>query len=98
VIVTRSEYSLREVYTEIEEKTQQMGLIVNEKKTTYMIVSATQKGRQTQNWKVGDKVFERVSSFKYLGNVIHKEGRIRECVKDRTQEGNRAYADNHHML
>jgi predicted transcriptional regulator len=89
---------LRQVYREIEEKTQQMGLIVNEKKTKYMIVSATQIGRQTQNWKVRDKVFERVSSFKYLGNVIHKEGRISECVKDRIQVGNRAYAANHHML
>jgi hypothetical protein len=39
-----------------------------------------------------------VSSFKYLGNVINKEGRISECVKDRIQVGNRAYADNHHML
>jgi len=34
----------------------------------------------------------------YLGNVIHKEGRISECVKDRTQVGSRAYAANHHML
>jgi len=75
-----------------------MGLIVNEKKTKYMIVSTTPKGRQTQNWKVGDKVFERVSSFKYLGNVINKEGRISECVKDRIQVGKRAYAANHHML
>jgi hypothetical protein len=69
-----------------------------EVKTKYMIVSATQKGRQTQNWKVGDEVFERVSSFKYLGKVIHKEGRISGCVKDRTQVGNRAHAANHHML
>jgi len=53
-----------------------------------MIVSATQKGRQTQNWKAGDKVFERVSSFKYRGNVIRKEGRISERVKDRIQVGN----------
>jgi hypothetical protein len=51
----------------------QVGLIVNEKKTKYMIVSATQKGSKSQNWKAGDKVFERVSSFKYLGNVINKE-------------------------
>jgi len=63
-----------------------------------MIASATQKGRQTQNWKVGNKVFERVSSYKYLGNVINKEGRISECVKDRIQVGNRVYAANHHML
>jgi len=63
-----------------------------------MIVSVTQKGRQTQNWKVGDKVFEIVSSFKYLGNAINEEGRIRECVKDRIKTGNRAYAANHRML
>ena len=75
-----------------------MGLIVNEKKTKYTIVSATQKGRQTQHWQVGDKVSERVSSFKYLGRVINKEGRISEYVKDRTQVGNRAYAANRHML
>ena len=62
-----------------------MGLIVNEKKTKYVIVSATQKGRQTQNWKVGVKVFERMSSFQYVGNIIYKEGRIGECVKDRIQ-------------
>ena len=98
VTVTKSETRLRRVYREIEEKTQQMGLIVNEKKTKYMIVSATQKGQQTQNWKVGDKVYERAPSFKCLGNVIHYEGRISECVKDRIQVGNRAYAANHHML
>jgi len=39
-----------------------------------------------------------VSSFTYLGNVINKEGRISECVKDQIQVGNRAYADNHHVL
>jgi hypothetical protein len=63
-----------------------------------MVVSATQKGRETQNWKVGDKVFERVSSFKYLGNVINNDGRIFECIKDRIQVGNRAYAAYYHML
>jgi hypothetical protein len=75
-----------------------MGLMVNEKKTKYMIVSATQKGRQIQNWQVGDKVFGRVSSFRYLGNVINEEGRISECVKDRIQTGNRAYAANCHIF
>ena len=48
-----------------------MGLTANEKNTKYVMVSATRKRRQTQNWKVGDKVFERVYSFKYLGNVIN---------------------------
>jgi hypothetical protein len=30
--------------------------------------------------------------------VINVEGRISECVKDRIQIGNRAYAANHHKL
>jgi hypothetical protein len=85
VIVNRSETRLRQVYREIEEKTQQTGLIMNEKKTKYIIVLASQKGCQTQNWKAGDKVFKRVSSFKYLGNVINKEGKISERVKEYKQ-------------
>ena len=48
-----------------------MGVMVSEKKTKYMIVSATQKGRQTLNWKVGEIKYLKVSSFKYLGNVMH---------------------------
>jgi hypothetical protein len=55
VIITRSETRMRHVYREIEEKTQTMGLLVNEKKPKYMIMSVSQKGRQTQNLKVGDK-------------------------------------------
>jgi hypothetical protein len=43
-VITRSETRLRQVYREIEEKTQQMGLMVNKKKTKYKIMSVTQKG------------------------------------------------------
>jgi hypothetical protein len=75
-----------------------MGLTVNEKKTKYMTISTRLKGRQTQNLEVGGKIFEGVSKFKYLGNVIEKEGKISECIKDRIQAGNKAYAATYHML
>ena len=39
-----------------------------------------------------------MSSFKYLDNVTDKEGGISECVKDRIEAGNRAYAANCCML
>ena len=39
-----------------------------------------------------------VSNFRYFGNVIDKEGRISECVKDRIHAGNKAYAANYRML
>ena len=51
-----------------------MGLIENERKTKYMTISTRLKGRPIQNLNVGDKIFEGVSSFRYLGNVIKKEG------------------------
>jgi len=51
VIVTGTETGLRQVCREIEEKTQQRGIIVKEERTKYKVVSASQKGRQTQNWK-----------------------------------------------
>ena len=47
---------------------------------------------------MGDKVLETVPSFKYLGNVIDKEGRISECVKDRIQAGNRTNAANYYII
>ena len=40
VIVTRSEARMRQVYREMEEKTPKKVLMVNEKKTKYMIISA----------------------------------------------------------
>jgi hypothetical protein len=38
-----------------------------------MTISTRPKGRQIQNLKVGEKIFEGVSNFRYLGNVIDKE-------------------------
>jgi hypothetical protein len=98
VIITRSESRIRQVHREIEEKTQEMRLTVNEAKTKYVTISTRPNGRQIQNLKVGDKIFEGLSSFRYLGNVIDEEGRIGECIKDRIQAGNKAYSANYHML
>jgi hypothetical protein len=55
---TRSETRIRQVYTEIEEKAQEMGLTVNETKTKYLTISTRLKRRQIQNLTVGDKIFE----------------------------------------
>jgi hypothetical protein len=39
-----------------------------------------------------------VSSFRYLGNVIDKEGRIGGYIKDRIQAGKKAYVTNYDTL
>jgi hypothetical protein len=56
--------------------------------------------RREDNLRTGKQEIKylKVSSFKYLGNVINEEGKICECIKDRIQAGNRVYAANNHML
>jgi hypothetical protein len=71
---------MRQVYRKTEEKTQKMGLRVNEKKIKYMIISVTQKGRQIQNlksdmWTLTKsdenslKIFERKIMWKIYGLI-----------------------------
>jgi hypothetical protein len=54
---------------------------VNIEKTKYMLVSHNQNADQNRNIKIGNRSFENVSQFKYLGmtvtiqNVIQKENK-----------------------
>jgi bisphosphoglycerate-dependent phosphoglycerate mutase len=45
-----------------------------------------------------DKAAGRVYSFKYFNNVINKEEKMNEFVKDRIHAWNRSYRANHHTL
>jgi hypothetical protein len=76
-IVARTKRKLIEVYEEFEQATEKIGLIVNcKKKTKYMIMSASELRRKSKDLHTGNKVFEGVSNFKYLGNVIDNENKI----------------------
>jgi hypothetical protein len=45
---------------------------------------------------IGNKIFEGVSKFKYLGNVTDNENKISSRVMERIQAGNKAYYANLH--
>jgi hypothetical protein len=47
---------------------------------------------------MGNKEFEGVSEFKYLGNIIDNKNRNNKCIKERIQAGNKAYYANLQML
>ena len=54
-------------------------------------MSAVRNRRELQNLRIGNKIFEGVSEFKYLGNIIENKSRNDKCIKERIQTGNKAY-------
>jgi F0F1-type ATP synthase alpha subunit len=89
-IVARNVSTLKEVFLEIEKEAEKMGLIVNEAKAKYMVMSTSKTRRAPQNLKLDNRIFEGISQFKYLGALINSECGMTDCIKDRIQTGNRA--------
>jgi hypothetical protein len=69
----------------------EVGLEVNVEKTKYMLVSRDQNAGQTQEIKIGNRSFENVSQFKYLGRTVTNQNLIQEEIKRRLNSGNACY-------
>jgi hypothetical protein len=63
-----------------------------------MIVSTPENRRKTRSLKEGNKTFEGVNNFVYLGNIVYNENRISKCIKERIQGGNEAYFANNTLF
>jgi hypothetical protein len=63
-----------------------------------MIVLALESKRKSEYLHIGTNIFEGVSNFKYLQNVIDNENKISSCVMERIQTGNKAYCANLHLF
>jgi glycerol-3-phosphate O-acyltransferase len=68
-----------------------LGLEVNPEKTKYMLVSRCQKAGQRQSIKIGNRSFESVEKFKYLGTTLTDQNCIHEEIKSRLNSGNACY-------
>jgi hypothetical protein len=68
-----------------------VGLDVNSEKTKYMLVSRCQKAGQRQSIKIGNRSFEIVVKFKYLGTTLSDQNCIHEEIKSRLNSGNACY-------
>ena len=82
----------------LETEAKRTGLLVSERKTKYMFMSTVRNRREPQNLRIGNKEFEGVSEFKYLGNIIENKSQNDKCIKERIQTGNQAYYTNIQML
>jgi hypothetical protein len=76
----------------------EVGLEVNPEKTKYMLVSRFQKAGQKQSIKIGNRSFESVAKFRYLGTTLTDQNCIHEEIKSRLNLGNACYHSVHSLL
>jgi hypothetical protein len=70
-IVGRSQPAVQDANLAVERKAAKEGLKINEPKTKYMIVARNDKNRDVgQSVTIGDKHFEVVKEFVYLGSLM----------------------------
>jgi hypothetical protein len=82
----------------LEIEARKISSLVSERKPKYMFMSAAGNTRGPQNLTIGNKEFEGVLEFKYLGNIIENKNRNDKCIKERIQAGNKACYANLQML
>uniref|UniRef100_A0A8D9DTK6 Craniofacial development protein 2 n=1 Tax=Cacopsylla melanoneura TaxID=428564 RepID=A0A8D9DTK6_9HEMI len=95
-LISRTKPRLVEVFRELEEKAKDVGLIINDGKTQYLIASAD-KTQKPVDLVVDHRTFKGVPTFKYLGNLIDNAN-CSTSIKERIQAGFRAYYANLSLL
>jgi hypothetical protein len=60
-----------------------IGLEINAEKSKYMVMSPDQNAGQNGNIQTGNKSFETVEQFKYLGTTLTNQNSIHEEIKSK---------------
>jgi hypothetical protein len=76
----------------------QVGLEVSVEKTKYMLVSRDHNAGQNWDIKIGNRSFENLSQFKYLGMTVTNQNLIQEEIKRRLNSGNACYHSIRNLL
>jgi hypothetical protein len=82
VIITTDLKALEEASQELDNTAQEIELINHQEKTKYVRVS-TKTHIHCKKIGIGGYRFERVSSFPYLGSIIHEDNSISEEITHR---------------
>jgi hypothetical protein len=69
----------------------EVGLEVNPERTKYMLLSRCQKAGQRQSIKIGNRSFESVAKFNYMGTTLTDQNCIYEEINSRLNSGNACY-------
>jgi hypothetical protein len=99
-IVGRNIRSITEAYSKMEREANKIGLRVNEDKTKFLMVAASERTKKFvgSHLTIGDKRFEVVSEFVYLGSIISNNFDTSIEIKRRILAAQRAYFGVRHLL
>lgn len=99
-IVGRNIRSITDAYTRLEREANKIGLRVNEEKTKFLMVAASERSRTLvgSHLIIGDKRFEVVNDFVYLGSIISNNFNTTLEIKRRILAAQRAYFAVRHLL
>jgi len=78
VIIGRSLASMKEGFQLLEEASKEVGLVLIEGKTKYMVAADTQNCSKHHATEIGRYNFERVDSFTYLGSLVTGNNNVSE--------------------
>jgi hypothetical protein len=92
-IVGRSQSAVRDAYLALEGEAAKVGLKINEQKTKYMIVARNNRTIRDvgQSVAIGDKHFEVVKEFVYLGFLMIPTNDVSLDIQQRIQTANRCF-------
>jgi sorting nexin-29 len=82
----------------LTDASKEVRLEVNVEKTKYMLVSRDQNAGQNREIQIGNRSFENVSQFKYLGTTLTNQNFIQEEIKRRLNSGNVCYHSVQNLL
>jgi hypothetical protein len=76
----------------------EIGLEVNTDKTKYMLLFHHQNAGKNLELKIGNRCFENVAQFRYLGMMITNENLIQREIRRRLNSGNACYHSVQNLL
>jgi hypothetical protein len=92
-IVGRSQSAVRDAYLALEGEAAKVGLKINEQKTKYMIAARNDRTIRDvgQSVAIGDKHFEVIKEFVYLGSLMTPTNDVSLEIQRRIQTANKCF-------
>lgn len=92
-IVGRNVRAVKDTYSRLEKEANKIGLRVNEDKTKFLMVSPSPRTKAIvgNHLQIGDKKFEVVEEFRYLGAIVNNKGNNSQEISSRIMAGQRAF-------